>query len=124
MLSFRCCCVADVPDAVDPSSITVSNVSLRRVKVTWSVPVYNNAPITRYELLFCEMSESIAPCQDSVLVDAPATSYEYDDLDANEMYSLTITAFNEVGSSPETPVTFNSPTSGKYTIMNTYVRMY
>ena len=62
----------DIPDAIPGDDIKQISNTVTTIVVEWPVPNYYNAPITKYQLMLCQKTNTAAGCVGSVsrIVDA------------------------------------------------------
>ena len=109
-----CVCVCtDVPDVVNHTEVQSTIKSLREVELSWKEPEDNNAPITEYQLTYCEVLVNDSTCIDNepVTTNGSVTSIKLTGLQPDSMYNVTIQAINAVGSSPSPPDPYMFPTA-------------
>ena len=110
----------DKPDAVNASSITGSLVTLNLIRISWSAPSGNNAPVTSYTVTYCVADpnslQTPYQCASNAAVNLTMTVPTADiyPLTANRLYKVTLVAVNSVGSSNATEYFMNTTTSGEW----------
>ena len=56
----------DIPDAIPGDDIKQNSSTVTTIVVEWPVPNYYNAPITKYQLMLCQKTNTEASCVGSV----------------------------------------------------------
>ena len=52
----------DIPDVIPGDDIKQISNTVTTIVVEWSVPSYYNAPITKYQLILCQKTNTAAGC--------------------------------------------------------------
>ncbi|XP_065904641.1 uncharacterized protein [Dysidea avara] len=94
-----------IPDVIPGDDIKQINNTVTTIVVEWPVPNYYNASTTKYQLILCQKT-NIDDCTGSIslTVDASGSDtierYNITGLTPFTAYQLSISAVNEIGSSP------------------------
>ncbi|KAL5486475.1 hypothetical protein EMCRGX_G018961 [Ephydatia muelleri] len=111
------------PDPVNTLTITRVLISFNRIRITWSPPASNNAPITSYIVAYCVCDpatlETLCPVFGP---ETPAvtsmTSADIAPVALNRVYSVSLVAVNSVGNSSAAYYYMNTTTSDDITPLN------
>ena len=106
------------PDPVKNLTITRALISFNLIRITWSPPASNNAPITSYIVTYCVCDpatlETLCPVFGP---ETPAvtsmTSADIAPLALNRVYRVSLVAVNSVGNSSAAYYYMNTTTSGE-----------
>ncbi|KAL5486501.1 hypothetical protein EMCRGX_G018989 [Ephydatia muelleri] len=111
------------PDPVNNLTITRALISFNLIRITWSPPASNNAPITSYIVTYCVCDpatlETLCPVFGP---ETPAvtsmTSADIAPLALNRVYRVSLVAVNSVGNSSAAYYYMNTTTSDDITPLN------
>ncbi|KAL5506422.1 hypothetical protein EMCRGX_G008054 [Ephydatia muelleri] len=107
------------PDAVNILNITTTLVSLNHIRINWTAPASNNAPITSYNVTYCiadPITMNAIGSEISAVV--TTTSVDFAPMTLNRMYRVSFVATNSAGRSPPTYYFMNATTSNDATPVN------
>ena len=102
------------PDAVNILNITTTLVSLNHIRINWTAPASNNAPITSYNVTYCiadPITMNTIGSEISAVV--TTTSADFAPMTLNRMYRVSFVATNSVGRSPPNYYFMNATTSSE-----------
>ena len=102
------------PDAVNILNITTTLVSLNHIRINWTAPASNNAPITSYNVTYCIADPITMNTTDSeISAVVTTTSVDVAPMTLNRMYRVSFVATNSAGRSPPTYYFMNATTSSE-----------
>ena len=62
-----------IPDAIPSDDIKQISNTVTTIVVEWPVPIYYNAPITKYQVMLCQKTNTEAGCVGSIILTVDAS---------------------------------------------------